>query len=113
MVRDAAQARRVVRRLSVVLLERWDGTAATATGRGRGRPSGPGEGPAFLGADGAATAAGRELLNRPGEKPAAATGQEWLRELEEGPSAAAVSAVRAARDGVVETGFNQMPVTYV
>ena len=112
MAGDAARARRVERRLSVVLLNRWDGTAATATGRGRGL-SGPGEGPPVLGVDGAAAAAGRERLHRLGEKPAAATGQEWLRGLEEGPSAAAVSAVRVARDGVVETGFNQMPVTYV
>ena len=48
-----------------------------------------------------------------GEKPTAAAGQERLCGLGKGPSASAVGAVGAARDGVAETGLEQMPVTRV
>ena len=54
---DAARARRVVRQLGVVVLDRWEGTAATTAGRGR--PCGPGEGLAVPGAYGVAAAAGQ------------------------------------------------------
>ena len=67
----------------------------------------PGEGSAVPGADGAAAAAaaGRERLRRLGEKPAAVTGQYRLCGMGEGLSVLAVDAVRAARDGLVETGL--------
>ena len=80
---------------------------------GRGRPCGPREGPAVPGADNVAAATGQERLRRLREKPATTAGQDRLRVLEEGPSAAVVDTVGGEKDGVAETGLEQMPVTCV